>query len=53
MVIQKVFLEKGKLDFVLNFEDFGKDFEFMGGQMTDGIKKMFKESKECFEPVFH
>jgi len=25
LVIQKIFLEKGKVDFMLNFEDYGKE----------------------------
>ena len=45
-------MEKGKLDFMLNFEEFGKENgEIMGGLMVDGMKKMLKESSGCFESV--
>jgi hypothetical protein len=54
LVIQKIFLEKGKVDFMLNFEDYGKEKgEISNGEsIFDGILKMLHENPNYFEPVF-
>lgn len=54
LVIQKVFMEKGSVDFMLNFEEYGKDSADVsreGDSISQGIMKMLRDSPKCFEPV--
>lgn len=52
LVIQKVFLEKGHIDFIVDFEEYGGQRKRIRGEsISDGIGKMIRENPSCFEPV--
>ena len=50
LVIQKVFLEKGHIDFIVDFEEYG-GHRTRSESISDGIAKMIRENPSCFEPV--